>query len=388
MTRYWTCLLPLAATAVALADRSDEPAYQRGETPEVAGVHHLCLIYHGGKNRVDWTAEAMLPYVAHVDEKGAPTDWMFDSFLFIEFAGPRGVWFHHYVEGKPQANAADWAWLADCWFRERTGLIGLEKAVARAGEVLKQPDHKVNVVITLPVPLRPVKEFGPLAGQDRTLDFSKEEDRRTALAWYIDRVLARWQQQKYRHLRLVGFYWTEESIPQADYTIVKATADYVHKAGYKLFWIPYFSAQGISEWRKLGIDATMLQPNYFFPARIGPDQLTKAAKKALAARCGVEIEFDGRAFESQERQDRFWAYLDAGVKYGWMTNALLGYYEGGNCIKRFVETPGDGRKMYDALYRFVKGTYQPSGRTKLPELTSTSEVSLPDRSEPRLTGRR
>ncbi len=378
MTRCWLCLLVWGAAAVA-AQRG-EPGYQRSGTPEVAGIRHLCLIYHGAPHRVEWTRDAIFPYVAHVDEKGVPTDWMFDSFLFIEFAGPRGVWFHHYVAGKPQATADDWAWLADCWFREKTGLIGLEKAVARAGEALRQPGHVVNVVITLPVPLRPVKEFGPLAGQDRALDFGREEDRRQALAWYIDRVLARWREQKYRHLRLVGFYWTEESIPPADYAIVRATADLVHKAGYKLFWIPYFSAQGISEWRKLGIDGTMLQPNYFFPAKADPDRLAKAASKALAAGCGIEIEFDGRAFDSQERQDRFWAYLDAGVKYGWMNDVLLGYYEGGNCIKRFVETPGDGRRMYDALYRFLKGTYEPSGRTKLAELMTTSAISPPERS--------
>ncbi len=344
--------------------------YQRGGAPEAARVRHLCLIYHGSNNRVEWTPDAILPYVAHVDEKGKPTDWLFDSFLLLEFRCDNGAMLHHYSQGKVQATADDWAWLADCWFREKTGLAGMESAVESAGRVLGQPDHQVNIVIALPIPLSPIREFGPLPGHSGKLDFSKEEDRFSALQWYIDRVLRHWRTARYRHLRLIGFYWTAESIPPRSNTIVETTAGYIHKLGYKLFWIPYFSAQGVSEWRKRGIDATMLQPNYFFPPKVESDRLAKTARKALAAGCGIEIEFDGRVFESQERQDRFWAYLDAGVEYGWMKHALLGYYEGGNVVKRLAETPGAGREMYDALYRFVIGTYQSSGRTKLTAVTT------------------
>ncbi len=358
-------ILSIAGLLAASGANQKDWNYQRPGTPEVAGVRHMCLIYHGSKVRVAWTAEELLPYVAHVDENGKPTDWLFDSFLFIEFRNDAGAMLHHFAPGRKQAGAADWQWLADCWFRENTGLQGMEDAIENAGRVLGDPNRQVNVVITLPVPLKPIHEFGPLAGQDRKLDFSNEADRLTALQWYMDRVLANWHKHHYRHLKLVGFYWTAESIPSADNAIVEATAAHVHKLGYKFFWIPYFSAQGVKTWRERGIDVCMLQPNYFFPAKVAADQLAKAARNANAAGCGVEIEFDGRAFDSKERQDRFWAYLDAGVKFGWMTNAVLGYYEGGGCIKKFVEKPGDGRTMYDALYRFIKGTYKPSGRTKL-----------------------
>jgi hypothetical protein len=344
--------------------------YQAGGTPEVGGVRHLCLIYHGNDRRVTWTPEAMLPYVTYVDERGTPTDWFFDSLLFIEYANSRGVWFHHYLQGKPQATAEDWVWLADCWFRENSGLIGAERAVENAGKTLKQPDHTVNIVITMPVPLEPVKSFGPLPGIDRQLDFSKPADRQQALEWYIDRVTKTWATKHYKHLRLVGFYWTSETIGPADAALVKQTSDYLHARGYKLFWIPYFGAKGLDKWRERGIDAAMLQPNYFFPEKISPDRLTQAAERAAKAGCGIELEVDARAFESPEREERFWAYLDAGVKYGWMKHALLGYYEGGKMVKLFAETPGNGRAMYDALYRFVKGTYTPVGRTTLPEMAS------------------
>lgn len=362
----WGVCLPLVITS-AIAAETVPLHYQQGGTEEVAGVRHLCLIYHGNEHRVTWTPAAILPYVAHVDEQGVPTDWFFDSLLFIEYAGLNDVWFHHYLPGKPQATADDWVWLADSWFRDRSGLIGAEQAIEQAGKILQQPDHMVNIVITLPVPLTPIKDFGPLSGIERKLDFSKPTDRQQALIWYIDRVLKSWESHHYKHLRLAGFYWTEETIGADDAALVKQTSDYVHHAGYKFFWIPYFGAAGLEHWRERGIDATMLQPNYFFPDKMSPERLTQTAERAAQAGCGIEIELDSRAFESPEREDRFWAYLDAGVKYGWMNHALLGYYEGGGTLKQCVETPGSGRAMYDALYQFVKGTYTPRGRTQLPE---------------------
>ena len=68
-------------------------------------------------------------------------------------------------------------------------------------------------------------------------------------------------------------------------------------------------------------------------------------------------------------REHFYNYLDAGVKYGWMTGSILGWYEGGGAIRLMLEQPDKGRPMYDALYHFVKGTYEPTGRGNLPELT-------------------
>ncbi len=48
-----------------------------------------------------------------------------------------------------------------------------------------------------------------------------------------------------------------------------------------------------------------------------------------------------------------------------MTNSVVAYYEGGDAIHQFVQTPGLGRELYEAVYRFVKGTYVASGKADL-----------------------
>jgi hypothetical protein len=39
------------------AKRGPEPAYLKPSTPAVGGIHHLSLIYAGGKSRTPWDAE-------------------------------------------------------------------------------------------------------------------------------------------------------------------------------------------------------------------------------------------------------------------------------------------------------------------------------------------
>ena len=357
--------LAVCAAATPATQPVERPplAYQAAGAPEAAGVRHLCLIYHGSKDRLDTTPELLLPYVAHVDAGGRPTDWFFDSFLFLEFGTDTGAWLHHYRPGHPQPTAADWAWLADCWFRPGRGLAGMEAAIENAGRTLKDSHHKVKIVICMPVPLVEDHGFGPLAGETSKLDFSREEDRRHALEWYIHRVMACWQKQQYKHLELVGFYWTAESILPADANVVRATSEMLHQRGQKLFWIPYFGSAGVHEWRSRGIDAVMFQPNYFFTNEPRYSRLTAAARVALLSGCGIEIEFDGRGLQNDEYCQRFWHYLNTGAAFGWMQTALLGYYEGGGALKAMASaTAGPGREMYDALYRFVKGKYVPRGK--------------------------
>ena len=87
----------LLASTTLLGQEAPKPSYLAPGTPEVGGVRHLCLIYHGMQSRVPWTSDAIMPYVAYVDEDGVPTDWLFDSFLFIEFL-PR----KHFLQSGPK----------------------------------------------------------------------------------------------------------------------------------------------------------------------------------------------------------------------------------------------------------------------------------------------
>ncbi len=362
------CCLCVSLGAVPMRDSAaaaDETNYL---PPGTAEMRHLCLLYHGQARRTAWTAENLRPYVACLNAEGQPVSWLFDSFLFIEFATDAGAQLYYYAPDKGRVNGADWVWLAESWFRAETGLIGLERCVAELGAALNDSDRRVNVVITLPVPLHQLTEFSGLPGVDASLDLSREEDRRRALTWYMNAVSERFAAADYRHLRLLGFYWTGESVSPEQHETVRWTADWLHVRDLRFFWIPYFTASGVEHWRELGFDAMMLQPNYFFDGDGGLNRLMLAARRARLLGSGVEMEFDGRVFTSDVHYQRYWDYLDAGAAYGWMTGAVQGWYEGGNALGRMMQEGERGRSMYEALCRFVQGAYIPHNPERFPVL--------------------
>ncbi len=369
MTRPVAGALAIIALTLPAAGQLQGLHYLPPGSDASAGIEDLVLIYHGQQRRVEWTCENLLPYVAYLDEDGRPQDWFFDGFLFIEFATDDGVFIHHYREETRLPTIDDWVWLAECWFRPDAGLAGLEQAVAQVAAAIGPEDRRAKVVITLPIPLAQDRAFGPLPGEEGTLDLADEADARRALAWYIDRVREQWQAAGYEHLELVGFYWTAESIGGGYVPLARWTSEHLHELGLRHLWIPYYGAAGYNTWRDAGFDAVMLQPNYFFTEDDRPlSHFRTHALRTQTAGTGVEVEFDTRALTDERFRGRFYDYLDAGAFYGWMTDALLGYYEGGRAVLDFYHGGDEGRPLYDAVYRFVTGTWEPTGENEFAPL--------------------
>lgn len=228
-----------------------------GKYLPMTDIRDLVLIYQGGSHRMDYNAEQLRPYVVHEDRFGN-RDWLFDGFLFLEFDSGKGVSYH--VRGSaPLARKEDWAWLVDRHFESGKGIAALDDCIAAAVRELGEPPFRHKVVIGIPEPPRGQKDWGELEG--RKLDFSNEEDRIAACKWYADLLEERFRSSGFRHLELAGFYWLPEILRQSR-EVTRALGDYVRSKGLRFYWIPYYTAQGYSEWRDLGFDAAYLQPTY------------------------------------------------------------------------------------------------------------------------------
>ncbi len=273
------------------------------------------------------------------------------------------------MEGGRAFGKADWQWLLDELFDPAHGVGQLESCVRQAARSLPDKDHRVNLVITIPMPMTAIKDFGAVEPGGRPLDFSRDADRWAAVQWYIRTALERWKKTEAPHVRLAGFYWLDERIQPPTRAVVRQTAGFLHSLGMKFYWIPFFGADGIQEWRQLGIDAAMLQPNYSTMANVPPSRLAEAARLARRFQMGVELELPYSARSDPERRARYRAYLDAGAKYGFMDHSILGYFQSVGLLREFAASSDPAvRDLYDQTYRFVKGTYRPNGSTPLPEL--------------------
>ncbi|MCE5241425.1 DUF4855 domain-containing protein [bacterium] len=367
-----------------VAGGQEELTYLPPGTPEVGGVNDIVLIYHGLKSRPAWTREAFLPYVAYVERQGKPRDWFFDAFLFIEFASDTGAWLHCPPPKGQLPTPQDWVWLADAWFRPAAGLVGLDQAVAEVAGKLGPPDRKGKVIIGMPIPFRELGTFGPLPPGQQVLDMTNDADRLQAVRWYVQRVMQQWREHQYRHLDLLGFYWTDERRSSGDWPLCRQVSQYLHGLGMKYYQIPYIDGQRSLPWPEAGFDAVMRHP-IFYTCKDDPplDNLRLAAKLNGLNRTGFELELDMRVLEEKHRE-RLTAVMDSAVHYGWMNGALMSYYEGGGALLKLAADSGPGREVYDNLYAFVKGNYSPSGKydfSALPILhhDNTADLALASR---------
>lgn len=329
-------------------------------SPQSSGMRHIMLIYLGGDR---WTEEDFLPYVAHLDKDkgGAPDDWFYDSWLFLQFtAEPSGGSLAFGT-----ANKADWETYFEALFRKDRSLAALDACIDRVGEQLGQTDQTCPIILMIPHLSHSMRDFGSLEGVP--VDCSRDEDRLRAFRWAADQLLERWNAQTYKHLKLWGFYWMDEGISERNATVARGTGDYVRKLGYGLHWIPYFRAPGHTAPQDLGIDFTIMQPNYAFrptpPGAVVPDQDRLSHNAYLCRKYGLGFEMEtaqGPAAHPGRRLN-LQLYMNHGVDEldGYMNGAVCAYYQGSDCIAGLYHSDNPvANRVYDDLHRFARGTYE------------------------------
>ncbi len=302
------------------------------------------------------TPQQWLPLITYDSPSGKILNWYFPSVLAALGAGSNATsqvgwetWIQHLFTLGPYANRSG----------QSTELPALNQAVATGQAALHDPSHRVNVVIAIPYPAPSETNWGRLDGQ--TMDFASTRDRIKAVTWFIRAVEQAWQQANLTHLRLAGFYWTNESVyvrNPGEVQLVQATARLVHAVHGKFYWIPFYGAAGYNLWRKLGFDVAMLQPNYAFNGAITRQRFQGVAETAQHYGMGVEMEFPYAALNpaSPLGSNRYLMYQDAALAYGYAKNVPLAWYQ--NTQSLLVDYQ-DQRILYNLVYDFLQGTYTP-----------------------------
>lgn len=332
----------------------------------------MVLLYGGGHHRdpYKWDSSRIEDYVLYTDTEGK-SSWLFDGFLCLEFkdtgTGGAGVTFItgcYDTDGSalPSAAKSDWEALADYYFEDGGGVNAIEEAISSASQKMgSKPETKRKVVIGIPEPITNYKfsstatsttYWGSLNGSE--LDFSKLSDRVSACKWYIDRVIDNFNAGKYSNVELSGFYWVAEKSTYTN-TVMPKVAEYLDEIGMTFNWIPYFNANGFSEWKSFGFDCAYLQPNYFF-YDVAESRLDDACSKALALGMGMEMEFDGNACisSSNYKGDRLISYMDKFKEYGVWDSLPLAYYQGSWALKWMKgSSSAADNEMYHKFCTFV-----------------------------------
>lgn len=294
-------------------------------------IRDLALIYQGGVHRPDWTEEQLVPYVCHTFADGG-TEWTFDGFLFIEFWDGKGNYF---IERRnaTYANKEIWLWYLNRVFEKGKSLSALDNCITNLKKRLAPPGFKHKIVLTIPTPL-PGTNWGKIDG--KILDFKKTSDQLAATKWYINQLVERFKDAKYKNIELVGLYWVNEDMNLMG-NVINSVANYVHDKGLYFVWIPYYNTKTSKDYKKYGFDIAYLQPNYFMYEKEPASRVRDACIRAREQGLGLEFECDERALAGRDNFitkgiNRMNIYINTFESMGVYQTSPLAYYMGARYI--------------------------------------------------------
>ncbi|MBP5373400.1 MAG: DUF4855 domain-containing protein [Bacteroidales bacterium] len=280
----------------------------RTGVPTFADLSLITMGWHNS-NPPAWTQER---FSSHVQYDGK---WIFDAFLCIDGYNSARRQSYSLANGRESAGKDAWEDLLDAWLGEGGALVQLDAAIAEAGT----PPSPRLIVMSIPDPTR-YQYFSDRSSSTTYwgdgLDFSRTQDQILACRWYMDRCRALFNERKYRHLELAGFYILSEELPlnpaffedagesydpSADTwnwqhknweILVPEASRYAHSCREGLWWVPYHLAPGYKVWRRLGFDNIFMQPNYYWDHGSISHPLSDTKQAIREYRMGVELEFE------------------------------------------------------------------------------------------------
>lgn len=256
---------------------------------------------------------------------------LFTGVIFLGVQNAQaGRWFAPWANrNSPTLDTTleDWFTYLDTLASPSGPLERLDKATKKAG------GRTVDVAVMVPALMSERSALPRIS--TRRVDVGTESGR-AIYASYLDSLNSKFKRGGFTHLRLRAAYWLRESAWGDEALIARQVAAVVHERGFQFFWVPYFGAGGVADWRSLGFDAAWLQPNYFLRQELAHSRLDSALAVAKSHGLGLEVEFDGRIFSGPASVARLTEYLDAVTEDRTLSTAL--YDGGGALVKLFSDT--------------------------------------------------
>ena len=323
-------------------------------------VENMLLAYTGMHDDLGtWTQEDFLPMVGYLTQDGYMRDQMFDTVLLLPY------------QTMP-ATRDSWNSYLDDLFRMGRQLDALNSAMReynRLRGTLYSTPTKENVVLAIPYPNANQKDFGVLPGETKSLSFNPAgigeqmafENRKKAVEWYFDELQKRWNKAGYSYLHLDGIYWFHELIEDSapkERELIRSTASMVHDGALRFYWIPYFGAPGVEEWKSLYFDRAFLQPNYYSDKPVTIERIEGVLDAVQKYGMDIEIEGDHKMYNDPKFYQLYYNQLTATHKAGMDKNNVHAYYYGSKTLLNAVRSKDEAiRAIYDDTYKWMRGRY-------------------------------
>lgn len=326
-----------------------------GATGNDYGIDNMLLVSTGAYGKLGtWTEQDFWPMVGYVNPEGYVNTGLFNTMLFTPYSK-----VHDTVKG--------WTNYLNDLFAPDQQLSALNVAVGKSNrlDTLYRPGFKEKVVLNIPYFPIGKHDFGTVNGTDLNFaptpqDPTAMKARSTALQWYLNQVLARWQQADFQHLKLVGLYWNDEQMHVTDPAEVQLLYQAENTAQQNflpIFWIPFYGANEESKWKSLGFNAAWIQPNYI---EQGKNAQTSRIQDAIATAqnngMGIEVELTSLKPLDAQLYNTFLEQLTLSHFDG--NNVSHVFYDGSKLLVKAANSSNpQQRAIYDKTAAFINGAF-------------------------------
>lgn len=310
--------------------------------------NHTCMIPCGGLAGdipLIWKDSQLQYYVKYM-VYGQPLDSMFKGFIFNgirtrdnHFLDPLYVGF-----GEP-SEMIDWLQWIDALFVPDANLHALHRLA---------DEEKLDVWVSVPYPHPFQRNFGTVQG--RNLDFEVAIDRLTAVLWWLDQFVARWEESSHLHdkLEFRGFLWQREVIDDDDEMIVKWVNASIHSKKLLCMWLPNYGSARVINWRELDFHVVALHSNFSGNPNYDSSWISNACLFSRYYQTGIQVTWGkGMMYNDTHQLD----YFNLGLKEysNYMTDSFIVYQFPNQTMESINR---DCLTDYIRLYTFIKGFYQ------------------------------
>lgn len=339
--------VPSGASIVPSSGTQPMEAYD----PRSRGIRNMLLVYTGDYQSLGtWSPSDFAPMVTYTNPNGQSLGPMFDTILFLPY-------------GSLQDNQQSWQNYLTDLFTPGQQLDALNTAVGQRNQQLGTYGQQEKVVLTIPYPAFGDGAWGSANGQALLFNATAADPaalsaREAALQWYVQTLLADWNNAHYANLDLVGLYWDKEDVDYSspgEVPLIQYASSLAHQAGYGFYWIPFYDASGLTEWQQLGFDGVWLQPNYAEQGNAA-DISRVANSDAYAKELGLGIELELSGGVQYPSVQTLYNQTIAQLETDGMADSVShAYYAGSkDFVKSFLATDPNERAVYDETYSFMQ----------------------------------
>lgn len=305
---------------------------------EKTDIRNGVLIYNGSERILSFRPDFFVPYIT--SDLDTHQNTLFDTFIILGIKYPNG---NFGPVPSNRANYKEWKWYISQTFSDEGALRSLNNSA-------RTTNKKVKVYISVPYP----KQTGDIVDLKGNKYNNTLAERQKMITWYIQQVEKTWNDKKYSHLELKGFYWFSETMGYAnDNLLVENTALFLDKKKKTFIYSPHATSSNFNKWKQYGFDGAYLQPNAFrlkFTKEEVEYRLHKAFLHAQIYGSGINIEIDQYGpLQIEEGLDNFRTYINFTHRYRTSGQSLI-FYQGDGMIDRMVNYEELAyQKTYDLL---------------------------------------